>query len=452
MARKTSLQTIGVAALSPKGRATMRPSIFVQAADPTTYTRAVRRARTGWVLRVALPVIAFVLAFVAFRSGVGVTDRVNIEHEHFLAHTYYSLGLFVLGGLDLGLPIGGPEWARAMLWVAYFFAPIITTSAVAEGAFRLLQPDVLRRWSMSDHVIIFGFDHLGMLFLDSLKDRDPKAKVLVVDREPRSANVRIARNHGAVVMAGDARSSRALSSIGIDRAKAVVLMTGDDLANLEAAWRIANLRPDLPVTAHVSDLGLWRSMEALKNADAVDNVRVFNAHRIAARKLYEQHLADYFSETVPRDVVVLVGFGRFGQTILEYLQERAGDEIQRAVVVDMNAARQVRLYKAQVQTDSKAEIREVEGDVDDPGTWDRVEDMLAGLNVEPVFVMGTDDDQRNLRAAITLRASHPGARIFVRCVYESAFSGRLSQQLRFDVLAVNEMLRAALRGSNDLWE
>jgi len=63
----------------------------------------------------------------------------------------------------------------------------------------------------------------------------------------------------------------------------------------------------------------------------------------------------------------------------------------------------------------------------------------------------TDDDGRNLRAAIGLRRARAQAPIFVRCVYRSAFTGELSDELDFSVLSVEGMLRQTMRDRVDEW-
>lgn len=400
-----------------------------------------------WVLRGALIALTFSLAFVAFRAGVGVSAREGLPGADLLTHTYYALGLFVLGGLDLGLPQGGSTVMRGVLWLAYFSAPLITTGAVIEGALYVFRPEWWVRRGLRDHIVIVGGGRLGMLFLEALREREPHALVVVVDRE--GARAEDLRNRlGARFLIGDARTHATFDALRLERARAVALLTDDDLANLEAAWHIAARAPSASVIAHVADIGMRRTVAPLEH---VNRVHIFNAHYIAARQLHEEHLARYFENTVAEDVVVLAGFGRFGQTILEYLQREAKGEVQRAIVVDIEAARQARLFRAQVAGFEHCDLVAVEGDLDDPHTWSEVERATAQIDVAPVFVVGTDSDQVNLRTAIALRGQRPDARIFVRCVYESTFSTELSQKLSFEVLAVEHMLRRALRDQQTEW-
>ena len=50
--------------------------------------------------------LVFVLALGAFASGVGTSGIPDIDAESLIAWLYFSGGLFVFGGLDLGSPQG----------------------------------------------------------------------------------------------------------------------------------------------------------------------------------------------------------------------------------------------------------------------------------------------------------------------------------------------------------
>jgi Trk K+ transport system NAD-binding subunit len=299
--------------------------------------------------------------------------------------------------------------------------------------------------------VVVGAGRLGRLFLEALREKDPLRQVLVVDRDVEKADIReMLRRFRASFYPGDIRERGCFDSLGLDRARAVVLITEDDVVNLEAAWRLAEIAPHLVITAHVGDLAMWRTVRSLQDRGGA-RIHIFNGHRIAARQLYQDHLHDYFESTHPRDVVVIVGFGRFGQTLLEYLQAAAGSQIQRAVIVDLAARRQLRVYRRHVPYSDRFGLVAIEGDTDDPEIWERIEEAVAGVGVDPVYILGTDDDRLNLRAAMVFRREHPQARIFVRAVYESAFTNTVSRQLRFEMLSVESMLRVALAEEQEKW-
>ncbi len=408
------------------------------------------KRRKGWIIRGTLFAFAFALALAGFRMGAGVDAREGIEHASLLTQIYYALGLFVLGGLDLGMPVGGNAQARTMLWTAYFLAPVLTTGAVVEGVLWALRPGWLERRALRDHVVIVGAGRLGMLFLELLREREPSTRVLLVDKDAHHPNASVARERfGARFLSGDARTHATLESVAAHRARAVVLLTDDDLVNLEAAWSIAETT-SARVVAHVGDIGMRRTVARVEDV-TTERVSVFNSHAMAAERLYLDHLATHFAETSAEDVIVLAGFGRFGQTILEYLQRHAAGEIQRAVIVDSAAGRQTRLFRAQVPGFEDCELVTIEGDVEEPAIWVQVEAAIADAGVRPVYVIATDDDQLNLRTAISLRTADAHADIFVRTVYESAFSARIAEELAFTVLPVDDLLRRALDEHQRRW-
>jgi len=409
--------------------------------------------RGGWALRIGLLAVTVAVAMVAFSSGVGASERAGIPEAGALTHAYYTLGLFVLGGLDIGTPSGGPPALRYAMWAVYFLAPLITTTAVVESAIRVLRPDWVRRMALRDHVVVVGMGRLGMMFVEALRARDPRARVLLVAREGLAGNAQVAAaRFRAVTLQGDVRNDATMDAMNLEQARALVMLTGDDLMNLEVGWQAKRRAPGVRVVAHIGDIGMRRLVDRSRCGDgAAAGVRVFNSHRVAARGLLEEHLDEIFAATAPRDVVVIAGFGRFGQTILEHLLNEADEELAYAVVVDVAAEHRVRAFRSQVDGTAGCEIVCVQGDLDDPKTWEDVEAALAGLDVQPVYVVCTDEDGRNLRAAIGLRRARADAPIFVRCVYRSAFTGELSDELDFSVLSVEDMLRQTMRDRVDEW-
>ena len=57
-------------------------------------------------IRLSGIVIAFLLSIGAFVSGVETSGVDDMSELSIFAWIYYSAGLFVLGGLDLGVPVG----------------------------------------------------------------------------------------------------------------------------------------------------------------------------------------------------------------------------------------------------------------------------------------------------------------------------------------------------------
>jgi hypothetical protein len=405
---------------------------------------------TGAGLKIVGVVLVFVLVAVSFLAGVETSGLEATETSSILAWIYYAAGLFVFGGLDLGTPVGGPIAARGMMWIAYFLAPAIMTTTVAEAVIRLVRPARSALGSVTGHLILVGAGPIGLAYLQAVRRVDPDIPVLLVDRFEGDATLAEAERLGGVhPVSVDPRRPAALEVVELERADRMVVVTDDDLTNLEVAWAARAARADLPIAVHVADLTLLRPVNRLVR----DQARVassggapplvFNTHRIGALHLYERFLHPHFEDTRYRDVVVLGGFGRFSQTILELLRVTAADEIERLVVVDPDASRKVRQFTVDVPLEVLS-FTTVDGDLEDPGTWARVDDEVAGLEATPVYLLASSDEVVNFRAAMLLRARSSEPRVFARCFHRGQFAESLAEQRDFELLAFEEVLRDAL--------
>ena len=326
---------------------------------------------TSWLLR-AVPVVAvFACALIAFEIGVGTTERAAIPDAGLLTHLYYGVGLFVLGGMDLGMPSGGPLLGRILLWIAYFLGPLVTTTAVAEGFLRVVRPEYIRRRILREHVVLVGLDRVGLRYLEAVRAAHPERPVLVVDTNANHRAVLLGRRDPNVMFQhGDASDPGLRSQLRLDHAKGVVLTVPDDLVNLEIAWDLAKDHPQLPVAAMVTDSGIRRGSGQLQNGGGP---QLFNVHRMVASHLYHSALHGHFHDTADQDTVVIAGFGRFGQTILEYLQDQAACELQRVIIVDTQAESHAERFEERAGFHRHGARNVVSGDMTRPSTWDTVD-------------------------------------------------------------------------------
>lgn len=368
------------------------------------------RPLVGLTVR-AVPVALVVTATLfAFQAGVGVTERAGVPEAGWLVQLYYALGLFVLGGLDLGTPSGGPDGARALLWACYFLGPSITTTAVAEGALRMSQPAWWTRLWLREPVVVVGESRVARQYTEAVRSVEPHQAIVTTATLPEH----------------------------LEDAKRVVIATDDDLTNLDLAWKVRRSHPGLSVLVHVGQLEMRRGAEHLAQEAHVD---VFNAYETTADAIYARILAPHLADTPGRDVVAILGFGRFGQTVLRHLRERAADELDRVVVVDRSASTKLRQFLEHAGPGPLPET--LDADIRDPATWDALREQLPVLE-PPMLVITTDEDASNLQAAIGLRARFRTARIYVRTSVESAFVDQVQAQYTVEALPVGAILREAL--------
>ena len=396
------------------------------------------RQLRGFWWRALLLAGSFTLGFGAMLMGAGVSDRVGVAESGVVTKIYYTIGLFMFGGLDLGVPQGGPPLAQAMPWLAYFTSPAITAAAVIEGALRVLRPQSLALRRLKNHVVIAGGGELTRIYLSELARREPGRQVVVVELDPNAPALEEVRHtHNALVLSGDVTSEAILEQARVGRAARVLLLTGDDVPNAETAHLIHRRwgADAPPVVTHVSNVSLVRD---LRNTQQPWAGGLFNSHEIAARHVVEHELLPYFDTTQEVDQVVLVGFGRFGQSLLAELEARAGDKLRRILILDLEAAKNLRIFREQVPLGTQYEVRTIDGDERDPEVWDLIEDDLPPHSV---FVLGADDESSNLHVALRLRREHPDALVLMRTMRRSAFLSQMATRHGFRLVIVAHRIR-----------
>jgi voltage-gated potassium channel Kch len=392
--------------------------------------------------RFGLPVVAFALGVVGFLSGVGVSERA-LEDTAALSKVYYTLGLFLFGGMDLGTPVGGPAWGRSLLWVAYFMAPAITASAVIDAALRVLAPE-RRLKRMRDHVVVAGAGQLTLLYLRRMRQADPRSTVVVVVPPGAASTATELRDaYGARVVVGDVASPALLRRLGLVHARRVLLLTDDDFTNLDAATQILALVPRLgpDVVVHVSDLRFLHSMAGTRLAR---RCQIFNGHQIAASHLVQTRVLDHFHRTNPRDLVILAGFGRFGETVLEQLQRGATGSFDHVIIIDVDAEQRALVFEEEVgfRGDYRRDV--VSGDLRDPGLWRSLAARVDLGDKEPVFVLGSGVDRTNLRTAMWLARKYPRAFVLARSEARWSFAEEVSREAGIHTFSVAELVTQSM--------
>jgi Trk K+ transport system NAD-binding subunit len=363
----------------------------------------------------------------ALTLGVQVTER-DLTGEGLVGRTYYVLGLFVLGGLDLGTPVGGPPIGRALLWIAYFGAPLITASAVIEAALRLVDPFGLRMKALSDHVVLGGAGRLTSVYVKKLRERDARRTIVVVERDPNHPSIpKLRDSYQATVIVGDITHDEVLEDLQLPKAHRVLLLTGDDFANLDAAAKVLSRAPQLAgrLVAHVAHLGFLR--EAVKSG-VVRDAEVFNGHEFAAMKLVEDHLVARFEDTAQSDLVVLIGFGRFGQTVLRQLQEHTVESFNEVVIIDAAAPDRVRAFEEYPGFADSYARSVLHGDILDPEIWAGIAARIEASGSPPVFIVGSGEDGTNVQAALMARRRYPDAYVILRSFRLSPFTQEIARE------------------------
>lgn len=396
------------------------------------------RSRTDWRWGAALALFLFALG--GFLSGVSLTERPEVAQAGLLTQAYYSLGLFVVGGLDIGTPTGGPLVARCFLWIAYFGAPILTASAVIEAVAKILSP---RPWQMRrihHHVVIVGTGAMTDSYLRVLRRHEPRRPVVVVDeRIEIIRRQELQQTFNATVVTGDITHEFLITALRLHRASKVVLLGESDFQSYEAASRMLAQFPRLAGRIVLRCHNL-RFMRALQETAVARQCLTFNSYQLAAAGLVRDHLIDHFRQTSERDAVVIAGFGRFGQTTLEELQAHAQLEISTVALIDSDATRRLLVAEEQRRIGGSHRREILEGDISHPEVWQQLGNVLDLSIGSPTVILGTGNIEENLRAALWIKGQHPNALVFSRTTDASQLALQVGAEHDISYFSIRQLV------------
>ena len=356
----------------------------------------------------------FIFGFAGLYTGVGLSERPELESAGWLTRAYYALGFFVVGGLDVGTPKGGPWWGQTLLWIAYFGAPLLTASAVIDAVVQVLTPDRSRLRGIANHTIIYGSGRLTTSYLRLLKRSGTATQVVVVDSNWDPVREQeLAQKFDAITVVGNLTHRYLLQQLRLTRAHRVLLLGDNDFQAFEAATRILEIAPSLTnkVVLHCHNL---RFSRAAQSTALSKKCEIFNTYNMAAKGFVHSNLMEHFKRTTARDAVVIAGFGRFGQSVLEELQNIATQDIAHVAVIDIDAKRRIMVAEEQQRIGTTYQRSIFQGDISHPLVWGSLAEKIDLSIAEPTVILGTGKEQDNLRTALWVKQRYPNARVFTR--------------------------------------
>ncbi|MGS2613124.1 potassium channel family protein [Micromonospora sp. LZ34] len=103
----------------------------------------------------------------------------------------------------------------------------------------------------SGHVVVVGLGNVGTRVMAQLREYDVEVVAIDKDAEPRGAT--LARQLEVPLIVGDAAQPETLEAASVGDCQALVVVSTDDVANLEAALAARDLREDLRVVLRLFD-------------------------------------------------------------------------------------------------------------------------------------------------------------------------------------------------------
>ncbi|MDW5325438.1 NAD-binding protein [Plantactinospora sp. KLBMP9567] len=130
--------------------------------------------------------------------------------------------------------------------------PLIT-AAVVDGIVkaRLALDAGLLPSERNGHVVVVGLGNVGTRVMWQLNDLG--VEVVAIDKDPEARGAAVARRLNIPLIVGDAAREETLDTASVGTAQALVVVSTDDVTNLQAALNARALRADLRVVLRLSD-------------------------------------------------------------------------------------------------------------------------------------------------------------------------------------------------------
>ena len=405
--------------------------------------------------QVFLVLLVLVVAVLAFRSGVNVSDRGDIPDDAFLMQLYYAIGLFALGGMDLGMPTGGPRLWQMALLATYFLAPVLAAAAVIEALWRAIWLRLVDKWPWRDHIVLAGGGRVARAVVDECLRSFPGTRILVVEKRVTDSML---SHFGALkrvyLIGGDTTEPSTVDALRIGHARALMLLTNDELANVELAVQSeAHFGGEngLPMLVRVADLDLTdRANRILARGGRQPCV---NIHKAVAEKICRDSI-DYMTENKGREALVFTGFGRFCQTYLrQFMEVRGTEHIGSIAIIDKDAELAWQRFFDSLSSTQRSQIADIpvrrqSGLQEDPRVWAPILSGADGSDRPPsnlVVLLGTNDDPSNLKAAMRVRDRSPEAYVMVRAFGASSFARQIGEEMNIEIVDIAEELRIQIK-------
>lgn len=381
------------------------------------------------------------LALLAFVIATSILYTLHPEQRDPATHRdlgEVSFGVFeLMFASEPALPY--PK-SSLLCQIIFFALPVLNllglAAAVAQFSQILFDRSLYNRAqadNADEHVILCGVGRLGREVLKQL-DRDLQMKqrrdiVLVESGEGVDAiEEDLIRQEPIIpVIRGNMSHALTLREAGIARATAVLFLTGDDTANLEAALLARELNPDVRVILRMDNKHIHHRLDGLLRRGVIRNFQLVDSVAGAAPRCIELgHIAGGSIAATGAQTpaaasghVIVCGLGRLGFGVVRMLKGQAP-----LVVIDFAE----HLHYADDSTMMAEPVVPIlRGDM-------TVKWVLQEAGVDraaAVFVL-TSDDTANLEAAMLIHELNPAARIVMR-INNSRIASRLDNVLR-DVL------------------
>lgn len=175
-----------------------------------------------------------------------------------------------------------------------FIMPIGMTLILGEGVLRIfsiyMERNVNRKeWDLmvvktyKNHTVMCGVGEMGRQLLKRMINEQPDSDFVLIDPKPGLLTELGMNNEHTVHLQGDMSDVETLDSASIKTAKLVILTAGEDALNLEVAYKIQKLNPEITVWVRLHHSGLAELLDISSNP----NFHFFCPYQQAAEAIVE---------------------------------------------------------------------------------------------------------------------------------------------------------------------
>lgn len=362
-----------------------------------------------WPIIGASGVLALCLGHIGFANHYALIG----EERSFSDALYLSLQLFTMKSGFIDPPVPWQlEVARLLAPASAAFAAIQAFATVFRDHFQLLR---LRFWK--DHVVLCGLGDKGFALAKAFQECGDR--VVIIERDALNSFVGRCRGPRTIVLEGDATDTETLRKAGVERARLLVSICGEDGTNAEVGVNARQMTKDrsgepLSVTVHIVDVELCGMLQSAMQAGMPGAAMVdyFNVYETGARTMLGEWppfgTGEGSRDESPR--MIVVGMGRLGRNLVVhaardwYFTRKNESSRLRITCIDRDAAAKVRsLSLRNPRLEGVCDLQAFQMDVVSPefeeGAF--LFDPQGRCDVSAAYVC-FDDDARSLATALKI--------------------------------------------------
>jgi len=180
-----------------------------------------------------------------------------------------------------------------------FLLPVLTAIVIGEGILRVFSVFMARgkhqeEWNSmvvntyTNHIVIFGVGELGKALVKRLYAEHPRDQMVLIDIRPGLLSEIGLSGENIIFMQSDMTNIETLKKVNSHRAKLIFLASGNDVVNMEAAYKIEQLNPQAQIWVRLHHSGLVDLMDLSRK----QNIHFFSPYQQAAEVIINHLLND----------------------------------------------------------------------------------------------------------------------------------------------------------------